>query len=117
MQGLLNTYSALRATSEAEFDLYYPSSTLVTDIQTNMGEYAAAKAAGETVCRYLASKNQKLSVRIDRLPRLPTDQTASVLNAPDTDVVAVLLQALTTTTSMRVDTETGQMVSLPRRLG
>ena len=117
VQGLLNTYSALRATSEAEFDLYYPSSTLVTDIQTNMGEYAAAKAAGETVCRYLASKNQKLSVRIDRLPRLPTDQTASVLNAPDTDVVAVLLQALTTTTSMRVDTETGQMVSLPRRLG
>ena len=113
VRGLLNTYGALRAISTDEVDIYYPSSDAVTHIQNNMGEYAAAKAAGETVCRYLAVRDRKVKIRIDRLPRLPTDQTASVLGVPSNDPVEVLLQALTNTTSTRLDAETGQ-IEAPR---
>ena len=36
-----------------------------------------------------------MTIRIDRLPRLPTDQTATVMNVASGDIVDVLLQALT----------------------
>jgi hypothetical protein len=113
VRGLLNTYAAVRATAQGELDIYYPSSIAVTDMQTNMGEYAVAKAAGETVCRHLAAKDRKLSVRIDRLPRVPTDQTASVLNVCTTDIIDVLLRTLTNKASMRLDAETGQVAGPP----
>jgi len=111
VRGLLNTYQALRAVSSGDLDLYYPSSVAVTDIQTNMGEYAAAKAAGETVCRYLQAKDRKLRVRIDRLPRLPTDQTASVMDVHTADIIDVILKALTNVSGMRIDATTGQLVA------
>jgi hypothetical protein len=60
-----------------------------------MGEFAAAKAAGETLCRYLATIDRKIHVHINRLPSMPTDQTASLLSVPVADAVEVLLKMLT----------------------
>jgi len=72
----------------------YPSSTAVTDAPIDMGEYAAAKAAGEAACRFLEKAHPGLTVFAPRLPRLPTDQTRSLLAVRDDDPVAYILAAL-----------------------
>jgi hypothetical protein len=42
-------------------------------------EYAAAKAAGEALCRYLESDLRDASMRIFRLLRMGTDRAHSIL--------------------------------------
>ena len=95
VRGLMSLYDKLRALHLDDIHFYYPSSVAVAEIQNGMGEYAAAKAAGETLCRYLATIDRKIQVHISRLPRIPTDQTASLLNVPVADAVEILLKMLT----------------------
>lgn len=72
----------------------YPSSVAVADPPIEMGEYAAAKAAGEAACRFLEKAHPGLTVFAPRLPRLPTDQTRGLLALRDEDPVAHILGAL-----------------------
>jgi acyl dehydratase len=102
VRGVANTYESLRAMSKDEFELFYPSSVFVDEMPGNMGEYATAKSAGETLCRFLSRADRSFHVRIERLPRLPTDQTvtllddqtASLLDCPKADIVEVLTRML-----------------------
>ena len=56
----------------------YPSTVYVEETPPGLAEYAAAKAAGETLCRALAERRKgALAVVVDRLPRLFTDQTGA----------------------------------------
>lgn len=50
-----------------------------------------AKAAGETLCSEMNLAWAPLRVTVDRLPRLPTDQTASVIETALPSPVACLL--------------------------
>jgi hypothetical protein len=59
-----------------------------------MTEYAMAKAAGELLCADLVRAFPGLTIARPRLPRLPTDQTASILPAKAHDPVATLLPLL-----------------------
>ncbi len=70
--------------------LLYPSSTYVTARPKGLGEYAMAKAAGEVLCMELARTWPNLSISAPRLPRMFTDQTASVPPLPAEDPVAVM---------------------------
>lgn len=54
--------------------LLYPSTVYVEDRPAGLTEYAMAKAAGEQLCRDLMASDPELSIVIDRLPRLATDQ-------------------------------------------
>jgi NADP-dependent 3-hydroxy acid dehydrogenase YdfG len=74
--------------------VFYPSSTAVEELPPNMFEYAAAKMAGESVARFLAKHNPGLTVRCTRLPRLATDQTATVMPVENKDPVQVILAEL-----------------------
>ena len=74
--------------------LFYPSSIAVTDRPSGMTEYAMAKAAGEILCADLSSKHANLQILAPRLPRLATDQTASVAIVETEDAAAVLLPLL-----------------------
>jgi hypothetical protein len=47
-----------------------------------MMEYTAAKAAGEQLCRDMMKNYPHLEITIDRLPRLPSDQTQSLIDLP-----------------------------------
>jgi hypothetical protein len=51
----------------------------VEDRPADMTEYAMAKAAGEILCTDLARRNKGLRLIVERLPRLLTDQTATVM--------------------------------------
>jgi NADP-dependent 3-hydroxy acid dehydrogenase YdfG len=94
VRGLLNTWRALREVSRERLEILYPSSVALDEIPNNMGEYAAAKAAGETLCRYLAVTDRKTNCRIVRFPRMKTDQTASIVDTDSVSVLDVLVQNL-----------------------
>lgn len=72
----------------------YPSTVAVADTPPNMGEYAAAKAAGESLCTFLERSHAGLVMHRPRFPRLDTDQTVSLTPVANADPVPVLLAAL-----------------------
>jgi hypothetical protein len=88
--GFLDLAQALRARRN-DVSLFYPSSDFVTERPRGMVEYAMAKAAGETLCGDMNLAWAPLHVTVDRLPRLPTDQTASVIQSDLPSPVACLL--------------------------
>jgi hypothetical protein len=75
VEGLHTCWRALREISKAPFELYYPSTVWVKEFNPRMPEYAASKSAGENLCRFLELTDPHLTVKVPRLPRLPTDQT------------------------------------------
>ena len=94
VRGFLALYEGLRAMAPDALTMLYPSSIAVEDPPSNMGEYAAAKAAGEALSRFLMTNDRHLHIDIIRLPRLPTDQTANVLNISSADMVETTVALL-----------------------
>lgn len=76
---------------------YYPSSVSVSERPAGMTEYTMAKAAGEILCADINEQLAPTRVVMTRLPRLATDQTASV-TAVETesavDVIAGVIRAM-----------------------
>ena len=70
--------------------VYYPSSVSVADRPAGMGEYAMAKAAGEILCEEINRAQSRLHVIASRLPRLATDQTASLISVETPDPIDIL---------------------------
>jgi hypothetical protein len=56
-----------------------------------MMEYAMSKVAAEVMCADLPKLFPRVHVLTRRLPRLPTDQTGSVVHGVSVDRVEVLL--------------------------
>ena len=77
VDGFWRTCEALLSGCSA-LSIFYPSSVFVDDRPDGMTEYAMAKAAGEILCADMNQKLSPLHVTVRRLPRLPTDQTASI---------------------------------------
>jgi hypothetical protein len=73
---------------------FYPSSTAIDELPQNMGEYAAAKAAGEIACRVVEQSQAGLRIDRPRFPRAATDQTVSVLPVKNHDPVPLILEHL-----------------------
>ncbi|MDW5267496.1 MULTISPECIES: SDR family NAD(P)-dependent oxidoreductase [Acidobacteriaceae] len=71
--------------------VFYPSSVAVTDRPADMTEYAMAKAAGEVLCEDINRYMPGVRVVVSRLPRLPTDQTLSVIPVRCSDPLEVIL--------------------------
>jgi acyl dehydratase len=98
VEGFLNLAEALRA-RRRDVSLFYPSSIAVAERPRGMLEYAMAKAAGETLCVEINQALRPLHVTVDRLPRLLTDQTASVIGAKAPSPVGHLLPVVRETQS------------------
>ena len=95
VEGVKNLWCAIRAFSKHQLTIVYPSSVYVDEIVSSLGEYAVAKAAGETFCRFIASVDRQTFVKIPRLPRLPTDQTLSLTeDEPEDDAVETMKKFL-----------------------
>jgi hypothetical protein len=56
-----------------------------------MTEYTMAKAAGEILCVDMNVSLPPAHVTVSRLPRLPTDQTASVAATEASDALETML--------------------------
>jgi nucleoside-diphosphate-sugar epimerase len=70
---------------------FYPSSIAVEERPPGMTEYAMIKAAGEQMCRDMNEHLSNLRILVARLPRLATDQTATVIPGRDRNSIDVLL--------------------------
>jgi len=79
VDGFWQLSQALRA-RQPRLSLFYPSSVSITDTERPKGmtEYAMAKTAGEVLCDDMNASQAPLHVTVNRLPRLLTDQTASI---------------------------------------
>jgi len=98
VEAFLDLAEALRR-RRADVSLFYPSSVFVAERPRGMLEYAMAKAAGETLCAEMNQAWAPLHVTHDRLPRVRTDQTASVMGVSLPSPAGALLPALRETQS------------------
>lgn len=80
---------SLRSRAEG-IKAFYPSTSFIDSRPADMTEYAMSKAAAEVLCTDLQKSHPKLRILTRRLPRVPTDQTSSVLNI-EADPVQVML--------------------------
>jgi acyl dehydratase/NAD(P)-dependent dehydrogenase (short-subunit alcohol dehydrogenase family) len=98
VSGLARSLSAidrLFSLGKAPLNLFYPSTIFIDELRPGTTEYAAAKAAGEVVCRMLERTRPGLRVACPRLPVLRTDQTSTLRGGgAAADPVPVLLKGL-----------------------
>ncbi|MDH3208558.1 MAG: MaoC/PaaZ C-terminal domain-containing protein [Gemmatimonadota bacterium] len=94
VDGFVNTVNLIQEHGSRLEKVLYPSTVALDELPSGMGEYAAAKAAGETLCRFLEETQHGLTIVRPRLPRLATDQTRSLLPIRNEDPVQVLLREL-----------------------
>ncbi|HWE93723.1 MAG TPA: MaoC/PaaZ C-terminal domain-containing protein [Tepidisphaeraceae bacterium] len=88
--GFHQTFVAMNEVSR----VLYPSTVAIEAPPPNLVEYAAAKAAGESLCRSLALAHPDKRIVCPRFPRLATDQTATLLRVPAADPIEAVLSAL-----------------------
>ncbi len=70
---------------------FYPSTIALDTPLEALAEYSVAKAAGEAACANMALRTKHLRVIIERLPRMLTEQTNSIMRSAAADPVTVLL--------------------------
>ena len=75
---------------------FFPSSIAIEEQPADMGEYVAAKTAGESLCGFLEKYYKNSVIYRPRLPRLPTDQTASLIPVKTHNSIPVMLDHLRT---------------------
>jgi acyl dehydratase/NAD(P)-dependent dehydrogenase (short-subunit alcohol dehydrogenase family) len=91
VSGFYNLCASLSPPDGGALAIFYPSSVAVEQRPRDLAEYAMAKAAGEILCAELARSMPGRRVVVKRLPRILTDQTASVLPAKSASAIEVLL--------------------------
>ena len=73
---------------------FYPSSIYIDQPESGFAEYAVAKAAGEALCTQLAARHRQAHFVVPRLPRMATDQTASIIRQHSKPALEVMYQEL-----------------------
>jgi len=94
VEGFSRAVRAALKQAQGPLRVLYPATEYLDSPNTRAIEYAAAKAAGETVGDQLAAAFPGLVVHHPRLPRLPTDQTLSFSAPVSARPELVLLEAL-----------------------
>ena len=70
------------ANNTNKLSVFYPSTIFVEEQPKEFREYVKAKIAGEELCKHFEQEHKNLKIYIHRLPRIDTDQTASLLPIP-----------------------------------
>jgi hypothetical protein len=91
VQSFYDLVTTLHAAAPDGLKAFYPSTVFIEERPDGMTEYAMAKAAGEILCADINASLPKTRITINRLPRLPTDQTASVTPVTTGEPVQALL--------------------------
>ena len=73
---------------------YYPSTVAIDNNPLSIIEYTMAKMAGEILCANMNRANTRTRVVVSRLPRLMTDQTATVAPATTAEPLDALLPVI-----------------------
>jgi acyl dehydratase/NAD(P)-dependent dehydrogenase (short-subunit alcohol dehydrogenase family) len=89
--GFFDLCSALASAEQRKIAVFYPSTVAIDQGLGTTAEYAMAKVAGETLANYLNQFMSNIQVLCRRLPRILTDQTATVGVASADNALDVLL--------------------------
>ena len=90
VKGFARTFEACAGVPRRPLRVFYPSTVAIDEPVRELTEYAAAKAAGETLCRNLERAAPESRFLVERLPRIDTDQTATLLKVPAANALEVL---------------------------
>ena len=82
------------AIADGPLDVLYPSTVFIDDRPTGFDEYIAAKEASERAAADLAVGPDAISVLVERLPVLATDQTAGATSVAPEDNIDIILPLL-----------------------
>jgi acyl dehydratase/NAD(P)-dependent dehydrogenase (short-subunit alcohol dehydrogenase family) len=91
VKGFRSLCSELLERSSGRLYVFYPSSSAVGERPQGMTEYAMAKAAGEILCRDMGRFEPRIEVIVRRLPRIRTDQTATMTAVVAEEAFATML--------------------------
>lgn len=80
---------------EPSIRLFFPSTSAIDERPKGALEYIIAKQAGEALCSELERQFPSARILFQRLPRILTDQTATVLPVRSADPLELLLPILT----------------------
>jgi len=94
LKSFFDLCNSVRREAEGNIRIFYPSSVFVNERPQDMTEYAMAKSAGEVLCADINRFFGGVQVLIKRLPRMETDQTASVIPVKKADSVSILLPVI-----------------------
>ncbi|MGE3836037.1 MAG: SDR family NAD(P)-dependent oxidoreductase [Acidimicrobiia bacterium] len=88
--GFVRSIEAARRAGAEPLVAYYPSSVAVDEQLPELTEYIVAKVAGERAAEVLGAQEPWLETIVQRLPRLPTDQTATIGAVAAADPVRIM---------------------------
>jgi acyl dehydratase/NAD(P)-dependent dehydrogenase (short-subunit alcohol dehydrogenase family) len=91
VKGFYECCSYLGEQESGPLAAFYPSSIFVESNPPDMIEYCMAKSAGERLCANMNRAGGRVRVVVHRLPRLLTDQTATLLPVETADPLKVML--------------------------
>jgi acyl dehydratase len=91
IHGLLGLVEAARRLRSDDITVFYPSTAYVHDRPADMTEYAMSKAAGEILCADIGRFMHGVRMVVQRLPRLRTDQTSSLIRSESENPLEVML--------------------------
>ena len=101
--GFYEIFRELQLRCGRELSIFYPSSVYIDTRPDGMTEYAMAKAAGEVLSADIQTLESPGRILVRRLPRLRTDQTASLINNPTAEPISVILPIVREVHAMRRD--------------
>jgi NAD(P)-dependent dehydrogenase (short-subunit alcohol dehydrogenase family) len=91
VDGFYNLCTALAQRRTGKIGMFYPSTVAIDEGVSTTAEYAMAKAAGEILAKYVSEFLPNIHVVSRRLPRIMTDQTATIGVARTQDALDVML--------------------------
>ena len=89
--GFYDLCQAVRCRRPHGISVFYPSSIAIEERPAGMTEYAMAKLAGEILCADMMAYGSSIHITIRRLPRMPTDQTATLMQVDAADPIEVMI--------------------------
>jgi len=76
---------------DRELSVFYPSTTAIEERPDGLTEYSMAKVAGEILCQDVPRWIKGVTIEVERLPRILTDQTVTMTEVESADAVGLLL--------------------------
>lgn len=94
VEGFGELVQAVYAMAGGGLTVLYPSTVFLEEPEAGTGEYCAAKAAGEALCRHLEASLPNSRFFLPRLPRMRTDQTVGIMPMKTREAAEVMAEVL-----------------------
>jgi acyl dehydratase/NAD(P)-dependent dehydrogenase (short-subunit alcohol dehydrogenase family) len=113
VKGFYDCCHALAGRGSQGLTAFYPSSVFVEQNPLTLAEYSMAKLAGESLCSAMNRAAEGVRVIVERLPRLLTDQTATVPPVRNGDPLEVMLPIIRNVQMARTLSKSPEEIALP----